>query len=176
MQRAKVVRENPWSLSWNGRAGAPPQGGRGGRVPPNFESAGDNPPIFRKIVGQIRWVFGFWYGLSSEENPGFAAAWSPSPPFSSAWRSPCGRDKTLIIRHRAGSYSVRYERYGNGTLHTCRLYLQTKQICFQISKSRQLGHRCKWAFKVKFNSYCIRIQLRFIFDEWLPFWSTCCLQ
>ena len=30
---------------------------------------------------QIRWVFGFWYGLPSEENPGFAAAWSPSPHF-----------------------------------------------------------------------------------------------
>ena len=29
-------------------------GGTGGRVPLNFESAGDNPPIFRKIVGQIR--------------------------------------------------------------------------------------------------------------------------
>ena len=37
-------------------AGAPPQGGGGdgGTRPPNFESAGDNPPIFRKIVGQIR--------------------------------------------------------------------------------------------------------------------------
>ena len=34
--------------------GAPPQGGTGGTRPPNFESAGDNPPIFRKIVGQIR--------------------------------------------------------------------------------------------------------------------------
>ena len=71
--------------SWNEHddewiAGAPPQGGTGGTRPPNFESAGDNPPIFRKIVGQIRWVFGFWYGLPSEENPGFAAAWSPSPP------------------------------------------------------------------------------------------------
>ena len=55
-------------------------GGDGGTRPPIFESAGDNPPIFRNIVGQIRRVFGFWYGLPSEENPGFAAAWSPSPP------------------------------------------------------------------------------------------------
>ena len=35
--------------------GAPPQGGGdGGTRPPIFESVGDNPPIFRKIVGQIR--------------------------------------------------------------------------------------------------------------------------
>ena len=32
-------------------------------------------------MGQIRRVFGFWYVLPSEENPGFAAAWSPSPHF-----------------------------------------------------------------------------------------------
>ena len=55
--------------------------GDGGDASPIFESAGDNPPIFRKIVGQIRLVFGFWYGLPSEENPGFPAAWSPSPIF-----------------------------------------------------------------------------------------------
>ena len=65
-------------------------GDGGGRVPPILRVRGIIPPIFRKIVGQIRWVFGFWYGLPSEENPGFAAAWSPSPPFSSAWRSPWG--------------------------------------------------------------------------------------
>ena len=40
-------------------AGAPPQGGgwRGGETSPIFERAGDNPPIFRKIVGQIRLSF-----------------------------------------------------------------------------------------------------------------------
>ena len=68
--------------------GLRPRGGRGGRVPPFLRVRGIMPPIFRKIVGQIRWVFGFWYGLPSEENLGFAAARSPSPPFSSPWRSP----------------------------------------------------------------------------------------
>ena len=43
------------------------RGGRGGCVPPFLRVRGIIPPIFRKIVGQIRWVFGFWYGLPSEE-------------------------------------------------------------------------------------------------------------
>ena len=65
------------SFSWASKSGGGRDGGRvprssgsatggggtGGTRPPIFESAGDNPPIFRKIVGQIRWVFGFWYGL-----------------------------------------------------------------------------------------------------------------
>ena len=66
--------------------GAPPQGGRGGAflrergiIPPHFqENSGPNPLSFRFLV----WV-------ASDENPGFAAAGSPSPPFSSAWRSAC---------------------------------------------------------------------------------------
>ena len=43
------------------------RGGRGGRVPPFLRVPGIIPPIFRKIVGQIRWVSGFWYELPSEK-------------------------------------------------------------------------------------------------------------
>ena len=88
----KIIRAS-WSCKCKGltlRPRGSATGGDGGDAsPPILRGRGIIPPIFRKIVGQIRWVFGFWYGLSSEENPGFAAAWSPSPPFSSAWRSPC---------------------------------------------------------------------------------------
>ena len=68
------------------RQGLRHRGGDGGDAsPPNFESAGDNPPHFQENSGPN--PLSFWYGIS-EENSDFAAAWSPSPPFSSAWRSP----------------------------------------------------------------------------------------
>ena len=71
----------------------------GGTCLPIFESAGDNPPIFRKIVGQIRRVFGFWYGLPSEENSGFAAAWSPSAHFHRRGGAPAGQVKQNFHFH-----------------------------------------------------------------------------
>ena len=73
--------------------------GDGGDASPHFWECGDNPPIFRKIVGQIRWVFGFWYGLPSEENPGFAAAWSPSPHFHRRGGAPVW-DNTYYSNHK----------------------------------------------------------------------------
>ena len=105
--------------------GAPPQGGRGGRVPPILRVRGIiPPPIFRKIVGQIRLVFGFWYGLPSEENPGFAAAWSPSPPFSSAWRSPC-------TNHRRGKFGSVCD-----AMHDPRLATYNSMIYYSEIKTR----------------------------------------
>ena len=56
------------------------RGGRGGRVPPIFESAGDNPPIIRIIVGQIRWVFGFSYAVSLWRKSWLRCRLSPRPP------------------------------------------------------------------------------------------------
>ena len=99
-------------------------GGDGGTRPPIFESAGIPPPIFRKIVGQIRRVFGFWYGLPSEENPGFAAAWSPSPHFhrrggapesalnieTFGWQPAVGTAALLAIVTRLVLYNGRAER------------------------------------------------------------------
>ena len=52
-------------------------------------------------MGQIRRVFGFWYGLPSEENPGFAVAWSPSPHF-----------------HRRGGAPVNVVHVTDGQAHT----------------------------------------------------------
>ena len=63
-------------------------GGTGGTRPPIFESAGDNPPHFQENSGPNPLSFRFLVWVTLWKNPGFAAAWSPSPPFSSAWRSP----------------------------------------------------------------------------------------
>ena len=71
------------------------RGTGGGDASPIFESAGITSN-FQENSGPKPLSFWFLvenifilYFLPSEENPGFAAAWSPSPPFSSAWRSPC---------------------------------------------------------------------------------------
>ena len=79
------------------------RGTGGTRPPPIFESAGDNPPHFQENSGPNPLSFRlFLYGLPSEENPGFTAAWSPSPHFHRRGGAPAHRGTFLESAHRGG--------------------------------------------------------------------------